>query len=245
MNIGEVFSELSAGKLMTRAAWEVDEFVYLVPGSTFTVNRPPLVAILGAGTTVTYRPHTDRRYADGTCGYWAPSKEDAEAHDWSEFVEPAAEPAPTPAPSALVVASSEPAAPVVAAPVAVNSAAEPAVVANSPAIVEPASSEPAAAAVATSAPSAASEPAQAPVAAAPTPTPVNVTPAPAIVRIVWYVQETPKSPIFTPQFWDATDSKWISEAASATPYDTMQQAVAIAQTLPASARVVHYARVGQ
>ena len=61
-------------------------FAYMVDGSKFTVNRPPLNAIYPVGTEVTYRPHLDLKAADGTCGVWSISNNDALAEDW-EVVE--------------------------------------------------------------------------------------------------------------------------------------------------------------
>jgi hypothetical protein len=67
----------------TRAGWNgKGMFVFLVPGSTFTVNREPLLSILGEGTEVNYRPHIDLKAADGTIGVWQPSMSDVLADDW-------------------------------------------------------------------------------------------------------------------------------------------------------------------
>jgi hypothetical protein len=63
-----------------------DEVVYLVMGSRFTVNRPPLNAMYAQGTVINYRPHIDIKLADGTCGVWTPSNEDILAGDWIEIV---------------------------------------------------------------------------------------------------------------------------------------------------------------
>ena len=57
-------------------------FIYLVPGSEFEVNRPPLNAIYAMGTKVKYRPHIDFKDGKGTCGVWSPSNEDILAEDW-------------------------------------------------------------------------------------------------------------------------------------------------------------------
>lgn len=212
MKISEAFSELSAGKLMTRAAWEKDEFVYLVPGSTFTVNRKPLTDILGEGTLVTYRPHTDRRYADGTCGYWIPTKDDAEADDWVIFTPPTAEPVMEPVVSASVAPAPEPVAPVE------TSVATGATEAPTPAPVS------ALVSIASVAP----EPAPAP--------------AEHKVTAVWYIEERPVAEVFVPKFWNAQTGKFVQDPNAATPYDTMSQAIQIAQGLIRPARVIRYAR---
>ncbi len=57
-------------------------FVYLVSGSEFTVNREPLNKIYEEGTIIKYRPHIDLKAADGTCGVWSISNNDALADDW-------------------------------------------------------------------------------------------------------------------------------------------------------------------
>lgn len=55
---------------------------YLVQGSTFTVNRAPLLGIYPEGTEINYRPHIDLKTADGSIATWAPSGSDALAEDW-------------------------------------------------------------------------------------------------------------------------------------------------------------------
>lgn len=77
---------LQSGRKVAREIWTT-EFVYLVPGSKFTVNRAPLNAIYPEGTEVTYRPHIDFKAADGTCGVWSPTMEDILAQDWLEVME--------------------------------------------------------------------------------------------------------------------------------------------------------------
>jgi hypothetical protein len=57
-------------------------FVYLVPGSTFEVNRKPLLGILPEGTVVNYLPHIDQRIESGAYRVWTPTQEDLMADDW-------------------------------------------------------------------------------------------------------------------------------------------------------------------
>jgi len=57
-------------------------FVFHVNGSTFTVNREPLVSILGEGTVVNYHPHIDIKQPDGYISTWVPSTGDLFAEDW-------------------------------------------------------------------------------------------------------------------------------------------------------------------
>lgn len=71
------------GGRCARRGWNGQgQFVFLVPGSQFEVNREPLASILGVGTPVTYRPHIDLKATDGTVGVWAPQMSDIMAEDW-------------------------------------------------------------------------------------------------------------------------------------------------------------------
>lgn len=82
-NFEWALSALKAGNRVARRGWNGrGMFVFLVPGSKFTVNREPLLSILGAGTPVEYRPHLDLRAVDGTIGVWVPSSSDLMAEDW-------------------------------------------------------------------------------------------------------------------------------------------------------------------
>lgn len=93
MNFSEALELIKQGKKLTRTNWNGNKlsnckpmFVYLVNGSQFTVNRAPLNAIYPEGTEINYRPHIDLCAADGTCGVWSISNNDALANDW-EIVE--------------------------------------------------------------------------------------------------------------------------------------------------------------
>ncbi|RDE25371.1 DUF2829 domain-containing protein [Motiliproteus coralliicola] len=80
---GWALQRLADGEKLTRRGWNGKRmFVYLVPGSTFVVNRPPLLGIYPEGTEITYRPHLDMKYADGTCGVWLASQSDQLEDDW-------------------------------------------------------------------------------------------------------------------------------------------------------------------
>ena len=83
---GEALDRVREGALMKRESWEPGTYVYLVPGSTFKVQRAPLLGVLPEGTTVSYRSHIDKRFEDGTFGVWAPSNDDILADDWYEYV---------------------------------------------------------------------------------------------------------------------------------------------------------------
>lgn len=85
MTFGEALELLKQGKKVARAGWNGKEmFVFLVPGSNFKVNRPPLLGIYPEGTEINYRPHIDLKGADGSISTWAPSGSDALAEDWVE-----------------------------------------------------------------------------------------------------------------------------------------------------------------
>lgn len=73
------------GKRMQRAGWNgKGMFIFLVPGSTFTVNRPPLLGIYPEGTVINYHAHVDMKTADGTVVPWLCSQTDLLAEDWQE-----------------------------------------------------------------------------------------------------------------------------------------------------------------
>ena len=74
---------LKTGGRVCRAGWNgKGMFVFLVNGSKFTVNREPLLSILGEGTEVTYNPHIDIKQVDGSVSTWVPSIGDVMAEDW-------------------------------------------------------------------------------------------------------------------------------------------------------------------
>ena len=82
MDFGQALTALKDGGRVTRAAWADGVFLYLVPGSTFQVNRPPLLGIYPAGEVIRYRPHVDIRASDGTCSPWQPAQDALMAEDW-------------------------------------------------------------------------------------------------------------------------------------------------------------------
>ena len=83
MNFGDALASLKAGNLVSRTGWNgKGMFLYLVPGSTFKVNRHPLLGIYPEGTTINYLPHIDMKTADGSCVPWLASQADILADDW-------------------------------------------------------------------------------------------------------------------------------------------------------------------
>lgn len=85
MNFSQALELIKEGKKLARDGWNGKGlFVYLVHGSKFIVNRPPLNAMYKEGTEITYNPHIDIKCADGHCSVWAPSMGDVMAEDWKE-----------------------------------------------------------------------------------------------------------------------------------------------------------------
>lgn len=83
MNFGEAIECLKAGKRVAREGWNgKGMFLFLVPGSTFEVNRAPLLGIYPAGTRINYQPHIDMKTAQDTVVPWLASQSDVLAEDW-------------------------------------------------------------------------------------------------------------------------------------------------------------------
>jgi len=74
---------IKLGKKVARLGWNgKGMFIFLVPGSTFEVSRPPLLGIYPAGTNIRYHSHVDMKTADGTIVPWLCSQTDMLAEDW-------------------------------------------------------------------------------------------------------------------------------------------------------------------
>ena len=87
MHFGSAITRIRDGQRLARRGWNgKGMFVFLVPGSTFQVNRPPLLGIYPEGTTINYHAHIDMRTADGQIVPWVASQTDLLADDW-ELVE--------------------------------------------------------------------------------------------------------------------------------------------------------------
>jgi hypothetical protein len=83
MDFSDALRECKNGQKIARTGWNgKDMFLYLVPGSTFTVNRHPLLGIYPEGTQINYNAHVDIRTADGSCVPWLASQGDLLAEDW-------------------------------------------------------------------------------------------------------------------------------------------------------------------
>lgn len=87
MTTGNSFStalnQLKMGCKVAREGWNgKGMFLFLVNGSNFTVNRPPLLGIYPEGTPISYRPHIDMRTAQGDVVPWVASQSDLLSEDW-------------------------------------------------------------------------------------------------------------------------------------------------------------------
>lgn len=92
LSFGDAIVYLKAGMKMTRKGWNGRRkdgspmYVFLVQGSTFKVNRPPLLGIFEEGHEIEYKPHLDMCHADDSIGVWQAVTNDVLAEDW-EVVE--------------------------------------------------------------------------------------------------------------------------------------------------------------
>ncbi len=88
MNFGDALLILKAGKRVARRGWNgKGMFVFLVPGSTFTVNRAPLLGIYPPGTPINYHAHIDMKCADGSIVPWICGQLDVLNDDWTIVVD--------------------------------------------------------------------------------------------------------------------------------------------------------------
>ena len=88
MSFSEALVILKQGARICRSGWNgKGMFLYLVPGSTFEVNRPPLLGIYPEGTEIKYLPHVDMKTADGSCVPWLASQSDLLSDDWEIYGE--------------------------------------------------------------------------------------------------------------------------------------------------------------
>lgn len=83
MDFSQALQKIKGGQKLRRSGWNgPDQFVFLVPGSTFTVNRPPLLGIYPEGAEINYLPHIDIKTQQGTVVPWLASQGDLMAEDW-------------------------------------------------------------------------------------------------------------------------------------------------------------------
>ncbi len=87
MDFSEALNCVKGGDRVLRVGWNgKDMFIFLVPGSTFKVNRPPLLGIYEEGTEINYHGHIDMRTANGMVVPWLCSQTDMLANDWQIFL---------------------------------------------------------------------------------------------------------------------------------------------------------------
>ena len=83
MPFGLAVESLKKGLKVARSGWNgKNMFLFLVPGSTFQVNRPPLLGIYPEGHTIQYCSHIDMKTADDKVVPWLASQSDVLADDW-------------------------------------------------------------------------------------------------------------------------------------------------------------------
>lgn len=83
-NFGHALHLLNRGYRVCRVGWNgKNMFLFKVGGSVnLTVNREPLISILGEGAKFNYQPHIDMFTADGTIVPWICNQSDMLAEDW-------------------------------------------------------------------------------------------------------------------------------------------------------------------
>ena len=83
MSFSDALVRLKGGERVAREGWNgKGMFLFLVPGSKFTVNRPPLLGIYPEGTEIEYHAHIDMKTAQGYVVPWLASQSDVLAEDW-------------------------------------------------------------------------------------------------------------------------------------------------------------------
>jgi hypothetical protein len=87
MDFGGALEVLKAGGKVCRTGWNgKGMFLFLVPGSTFTVNREPMRSVFGDGTEINYHAHIDMMTAQGYVIPWLASQADMLAEDWKAIL---------------------------------------------------------------------------------------------------------------------------------------------------------------
>lgn len=87
MDFSQALVALKKGSKVQRTGWNgKNMFIFLVPGSTFKVNRAPLLGIYPEGTEINYCPHIDMKTADNKVVPWLCSQTDLLAEDYVVLV---------------------------------------------------------------------------------------------------------------------------------------------------------------
>jgi len=83
MNFGAALKVLKEGGKVARRGWNgKGMFLFLVPGSVFEVNGPPLLGIYPEGTKINYHAHIDIKTTQGVVAPWVASQSDLLEEDW-------------------------------------------------------------------------------------------------------------------------------------------------------------------
>ena len=83
IDFSEALIALKEGNRVARRGWNgKGMFLFLVPGSTFIVNRAPLLGIYPEGTEISYHAHIDMKTADDMVVPWLASQTDVLEKDW-------------------------------------------------------------------------------------------------------------------------------------------------------------------
>ena len=86
--IGWAVKQMNHGLRIRRKGWNgKGMFIFLVPGSRFEVNSPPLLGIYPPGTVINYQAHVDMKTATGEIVPWLCSQSDLLAIDWALYQE--------------------------------------------------------------------------------------------------------------------------------------------------------------
>jgi len=84
MNFSDALKRIKLGERLFRKGWNgANQFIFMVEGSEFEVNRKPLLGIYPRGTTIKYLPHIDIKTVDGSVVPWICSQGDMFAEDWA------------------------------------------------------------------------------------------------------------------------------------------------------------------
>jgi hypothetical protein len=90
LSFGLALEVVKKGGRVAREGWNgKNQFIFLVPGSKFVVNRPPLLGIYPEGTTISYGSHVDIKTTQGEVRPWTASQSDQLADDWYVVEDPA------------------------------------------------------------------------------------------------------------------------------------------------------------
>ena len=86
MTFSTALDAIKNGNRVARVGWNgKGMFIFMVPGSVFLVNRPPLLGIFPEGTEVRYHAHVDMKTNDGEIVPWLCSQTDLFAEDWEQL----------------------------------------------------------------------------------------------------------------------------------------------------------------